>query len=123
MTRRRFPSILLMLALLWQALAGLTPVGQQLGKQEVVNAVLHGQQQEHHHHSDRSLHADSGTISDADGLLHHHVSDGVQTAGLLPPATCNLEGLPRAVPTPWWNAGFCSITLDGLLRPPQHFSV
>ena len=51
----RLRSFLLVPAMVWQAMARLTPGEPGLGTQEVVNLLSHAQDLDHHHHQDRSL--------------------------------------------------------------------
>lgn len=111
----RLRSFLLVFAMVWQALAWLTPVSQGLGTQGMANLLSHAQELDHHHHQDRSLHADDN----AEAPAHFHVSDGVQTMGLVPMSQDGFHFPPPSAPLPRVSDAFCSVTPEGLLRPPQ----
>lgn len=115
---RRFLAILLMLPLLWQGVAGLLPFGQELKVKETTNVFFHAQDIDHHHHVDRSLHASNAL----DNPVHHHVSDGVQVLGLMPQGQMLPHGLASIAPIAGALDAFCSVILEGLLRPPQTFA-
>ena len=111
----RLRSFLLVLAMVWQAMAWLTPMGQELRTQEMANLLSHAQDLDHHHHQDRSLHADDTSEAPA----HFHINDGVQTVGLVPIDQDGFHFLLPSAPLPRVSNAFRSVTPERLLRPPQ----
>lgn len=108
-------ALILLLALLWQTLAWVTPFGISARTNELVHLTEHAQALDHHHHADASLHVadevgndkhlhpDSGAQSFA---LHHLLARHVFVASSVAmPFFADLEPL--------------SVVPDGLLRPPQ----
>ena len=106
---------LLMLVILWQALAWLTPVGQMEKTGEVANLMAHANLVDHHHHDDRSLHMDDS----ADSPGHYHAHEAVQPVGLVPVTVDYLVVVPPAAPPVAHAADVASVFLEGPLRPPQ----
>ena len=105
----------LMLVMLWQAMAWLTPELLQLQTDAIAHLVVHTQDVDHHHHDDDSLHLDA----DARTPVHHHASDGMQPSGLEPVTTAAPVHLPPPLPTARMEEDRPSADLDGLLRPPR----
>ena len=111
----RLRSFLLVLAMVWQALAWLTPVGQGLGTQAMANLLSHAQKLDHHHHQDGSLHADAN----AEAPAHFHADDGVHLVGLVPMSQEGFHFLLPSAPLSGGSYTFRSVTPEALLRPPQ----
>ncbi|MDP3835341.1 MAG: hypothetical protein Q8Q82_15380 [Hydrogenophaga sp.] len=105
----------LMLVMLWQAMAWLTPVPLQLQADAIAHLVVHTQDVDHHHHDDDSLHLEA----DASTPPHHHASDGVQPSGLEPVTATAPVHLPPTVPAVRLEQDRPSADLEGLLRPPR----
>ncbi len=106
----------LILAMLWQALALLTPWGQEQKLTDLSNTMAHAQAVAHHHHDDRSLHMDD-LVTDA--AQHQHASEALQPIGLLP--AVNGFALNRSRSTRFSSsaAPVAAVFLQGPLRPPQ----
>lgn len=105
----------LMLVMLWQAMAWLTPGLLQQQSESIAHLVVHIQDVDHHHHDDDSLHLEA----DASAPAHHHASDGVQPSGLEPVTVAAPVRLPPSVPTVRLEQDRPSADLEGPLRPPQ----
>jgi hypothetical protein len=115
----------LMLAMLWQFLVWLTPLGQAQLSTDITNAWVHAQaasiHAEHHHNdfhdhqSDPSLHLNDHSVDGA----HHHHHEAAQPLGLAP----NSHGLgfdrPQSTQFAGHAAPIATVFLQGLLRPPQ----
>ena len=91
---------LLMIAMLWQSLVWLTPLGQAQLSTDITNAWVHAQaasiHAEHHHdllnhQSDPLLHLNDHNV---DGAHHHH--EAAQPLGLASPSGCAASW--------WWCA-------------------
>lgn len=107
--------VVLLLAMVWQAVA-MARIGSAVNVlADPAHAALHWQAQSHHHHDDGSYHA--GDSADAvQHLLSDHAgaitalwlagTGGVPPMGSAPP----FADAPARVPHP---------VLDGLLRPPR----
>lgn len=111
----RLRAFAMLLAILWQSLAMLSPMSVAAKAMEYEHAALHAQTSGHHHHDDGSLHVEA-----VDSTSHHlHADSGLHSAGL-PPGAINQAlpahatspvGVPLAtIPTPY---------LEGPLRPPR----
>ena len=109
---------LLILVMLWQAMAWLTPGLLQQQTESIAHLVVHIQDVEHHHHDDDSLHLEA----DANTPVHHHASDGVQPSGLEPVTATAPVHLPPPAPTVRLEPDRPSADLEGLLRPPRALS-
>jgi hypothetical protein len=114
---------LLMIAMLWQSLVWLTPLGQAQLSTDITNAWVHAQaasiHAEHHHdllnhQSDPLLHLNDHNV---DGAHHHH--EAAQPLGLAP----NSHGLsfdrPQSTPFAGQADPIATVFLQGPLRPPQ----
>ena len=107
-------ALLLMLAMLWQALFWVTPIGQSKQIQDVENLVAHSQAVDHHH-DDQSLHVDDS----AESQFHHHAHEAVEPAALLPVVVEGPFFTPPGAPPTALLALWASAFLQGPLRPPQ----
>jgi hypothetical protein len=105
----------LLLVMLWQAMAWLTPGLLQLQTDAIAHLVVHTQDVDHHHHDDDSLHLEA----DSSAPVHHHASDGVQPSGLEPVTATAAVHLPPTVPMVRLEQDRPSADLEGLLRPPR----
>lgn len=141
----RARACLLILTLVWQAVAWLSPVGQAQMTERLVNVLAHAQSVAHHHHGDDQHHdhgVDHGHLQDASLLLdeaspsshasateadahpssgapHHHANEAVQSVGLLPQAGDLTAEAPRPPRVSHPSALLASVFLQGPLRPPQ----
>ena len=116
---------LLMIALLWQSLVWLTPLGQAQLSTDINNAWVNAQAQPHradHHHdhqSDPSLHLDDRSV---DGMHHHH-HEAAQPLGLAPQSVGWGFDLPQSTQFVGTAAPISTVFLQGPLRPPQPPSI
>lgn len=123
---------LLMLALLWQAVAGLSPVGQAQMTERLVNTLTHAQSVAHHHHGDDQHHDHgheqdasltldqaSAGVQHANAAAHHHANEAVQSVGLVPQSSDLGAEAPRPPRVSHPSALRASVFLQGPLRPPQ----
>jgi hypothetical protein len=108
-------SVLLLSAMLWQALAMLTPVYVADRVAALNHFIQHSESLQHHHHDDQTLHLDDAEQS----TEHTHTDGGFNSAGLitviwpavwdaLPSAPLTLD--PTTIPFPHH---------EGPLRPPR----
>lgn len=106
---------LLLIAIVWQTAAMLSPFSIEKVAANFDHIVLHSHEATHHHHDDQSAH-----IEDTDeGLQHLHADSGLQTPGLTPTMTSNLSVAQPVSPLVHLLLPRPSPTLDGLLRPPR----
>lgn len=106
--------VVLLAALLWQALALARPGAMANPFADIGHAALHWGEEGHHHHDDGSYHVDDSDESTRH-LLADHVNGTVLTfdTAMAQPhlqADSPAERAARAGPHPF---------LDGLLRPPR----
>lgn len=112
---------LLMIALLWQSLVWLTPLGQAQLSTDITNTWVHAQaiaQAQPHHHdhlSDPSLHLDDHSV---DGMHHHH-HEATQPLGLAPQSVGWGFDLPQSTQFAGTADPISTVFLQGPLRPPQ----
>jgi hypothetical protein len=116
---------LLMIALLWQSVVWLTPLGQAQLSTDITNAWVHAQAKaqdlkhhaDHHHshQSDPSLHLDDHSV---DGMHHHH-HEAAQPLGLAPQSVGWGFDLPQSTQFAGPAAPIATVFLQGPLRPPQ----
>jgi hypothetical protein len=107
--------VLLVLLMLWQTLAWVTPFAIEVKGEQIAHLKVHQQERDHHHHDDPALQL----ASDADSGLHFHADDGFQPPGL--DASIEAIGfgaLPEAAPSAR-SAAPSSVFPDRLLRPPS----
>lgn len=115
---RSFRAFLLLIAMLWQTLAWVTPYGVSERSNELAHLTVHVQELDHHHHADASLHMGEEVDSD----IHLHPDSGAQSVGLFPSTERPVFALtPGSLPCSI-NLEPLSVVLDGLLRPPQALS-
>ncbi len=131
----RARACLLILALVWQAVVWLSPLGQAKMAECLVNALTHAQSVAHHHHGDDQHHdhgAEYGHEQDvalnldeasadhhANAAPHHHANEAVQSVGLVPQAGDLTTEAPRPPRVSHPSALLASVFLQGPLRPPQ----
>ena len=111
----RLRIVLILVAMLWQAVAMLSPnyVAQRSG--EMTHWVVHAQDaNHHHHHDDRSLHMDDSGGS----VVHSHADGSLTAAGLLTASQEGLPVLPPEAPAAVDVLPFEPPFIEGLLRPP-----
>lgn len=109
---------LLMLAMFWQALFSLTPIGQSQQAVDLANLMAHTQSVDHHHHDDQSLHVDDS----ADSQSQHHVHVDVQPTGLVPISLAQTVLKSPGSPPMTHVSQWVSAWLKSPLRPPQTFA-
>lgn len=132
----RARALLLILALVWQAMAWLSPVGHAQMAERLVNALTHAQSVAHHHHGDDQHHDHgaeygheqdatlnldeaSADVHPANAAPHHHANEAVQSVGLVPQAGDVTAEAPRPPRVSHLSALRASVFLQGPLRPPQ----
>ena len=87
-------AILLMLALVWQTAALLTPWVSSHWVSELEHMAVHSQGNGHHHHDDLSLHMDDNDTS----LVHQHADSSTGSIGLWQHTELHvLPGAPHGV--------------------------
>jgi hypothetical protein len=94
---------LLMIALLWQSLVWLTPLGQAQLSTDITNAWVHAQAQPHH--------------------ADHHHHEAAQPLGLAPQSVGWGFHLPQSTQFAGTAAPISTVFLQGPLRPPQPPSI
>jgi hypothetical protein len=114
MLRSAWTTVVL-IALVLQSWAGLTPMGVAQNAQAFAHTLVHAQARNHHHHDDASLHIEQAS----DEAGHVHADDGLQHSALLP-----AEARTAPFPQPRVDGAFAavalaSIYLEGPLRPPR----
>lgn len=114
MPRSAWTTVVL-IALILQSWAGLTPVGVAQNAQAFAHTLVHAQARNHHHHDDGSLHIEQA----GDEAGHLHADDGLQHAALLPAETRTAPFPQPRVDRAVANVALASIYLEGPLRPPR----
>lgn len=109
-------ALLLLLAMVWQTLACLSPWAVAAQAALVAHAALHAQADAHHHHDDQSLHLDDSNA----GTPHAHADPSLQPPGLLPGQAPAVMPLALAAPPSRAEHSGRPPLLAGLFRPPQH---
>jgi hypothetical protein len=113
---KRLPSLLLLLAMFCQSLAGWVPLQLERQVQSLAQVLEHGLMVDHHHHEASAVHHDS---TEADRSAHLHPSEGFQTIALEPESTvvtAQLSKQPRARAP---DDLFRSAALPRWLKPPR----
>lgn len=108
-------ALLLLLAMVWQALAWLTPVHLDHQKEVIAHMVLHAQEVDHHHHADQTLHVEDNGSEPP----HQHAHQAVQLPGLPPTLTLAVADPLPSVLVPGAGTGHAPVFLEGPLRPPR----
>ena len=108
-------AILLMLALVWQTAALLTPWVSSHWVSELEHMAMHSQGNAHHHHDDLSLHMDDNDTS----LVHQHADSSTGSIGLWQHTELHVLPVPRGTVVSCVDALGPAPFLDALLRPPQ----
>ena len=106
----------LILAILWQALVWLTPLGQAQKVADLINTMAHAQAVVHHHHDDQALHMDDHAL---DAAQHQHASEVLQLLGLEPLVNGIAFDRPRTFRFSSNAAPVVTVFLQRPLRPPQ----
>lgn len=110
----RFRAILLLVALLWQILPVLSPLGVEQRTAELEHVSFHGLDIDHHHHDAQSLHVDdTGGTS-----MHFHADGEINTAGLLTTGWSHVATVQLPSPDMAADPLFPSAHPEGLRRPP-----
>lgn len=108
-------ALVLLIAMVWQALAWLAPAHLDHQSEVIAHMVVHAQELDHHHHADQTLHVED----DGSEPPHQHANQAVQLPGL-EPAMRLAAGEPiPSVLVPSAGAGHAPVYLEGPLRPPQ----
>lgn len=109
-------ALVLLMAMVWQALAWLTPIHLDHQAEVIAHLVVHAQEVGHHHHADQTLHV---VEDDGSEPPHQHASQAVQMPGLAPSMTFAAGDLFSSVWVPGTGAGYAPVYLDSPLRPPR----
>ncbi len=112
---RPIRALLLVLVVVWQTAALLTPWVTSHWAAELDHLAVHTQGNGHHHHDDQTLHLDDND----GGLMHQHADTSTHSLGLWQDTVLHLLLVPRAALLSWADALGPPPLLDGLLRPPQ----
>jgi hypothetical protein len=104
-----------LIALVLQSWAGLTPMGVAQNAQAFAHTLAHAQARNHSHHEDGSLHMEQAT----DEAGHLHADDGLQHCALLPAETRTATFPRPRVAGAFAGVALTSIYLEGPLRPPR----
>jgi|GEM_PF-1604838 hypothetical protein len=115
---KRIPVFLLLLAMLWQPMAGWAPAQLERQVQLLAQALAHGLMVDHHHHHDDDfgVHHDS---PEADQVAHLHPSEGFQTVALAPESPQTAPQLLRQPRAQAPDGLFRSAALPRWLKPPR----
>ncbi len=105
----------MLLAMIWQTLAWLTPLHLDEQKEAIAHTLAHAQEVGHHHHADQTLQVENGGGEPA----HQHANQAAQLPGL-PPTMMPTAGDPvSSVLVASVGIGHAPVFLEGSLRPPQ----
>jgi hypothetical protein len=113
---KRLPSLLLLLAMFCQSMAGWVPVQLERQVQSLAQVLEHGLMVDHHHHEDSALRHDS---TEADRAAHLHPSEGFQTIALEPESTVITAQLLTQSRAKAPDDLFRSAALSRWLKPPR----
>jgi hypothetical protein len=108
-------ALVLLLSMIWQALAWLTPVHLDHQKEVIAHMVVHAQEAGHHHHADQTLHVEG----DGSEPPHQHADQEAQLPGLAPVMAFASSNPVHSVWVPSVDPGYAPVFLEGFLRPPQ----
>jgi hypothetical protein len=126
---QRAPVFLLLIALLYQAVAGWAPSQREREVQSLAQALQHSFMVAHHHHDHGHHHGDEDgsavhhESAEADRVAHLHPSEGFQTVSLAPEGraiSVQHQRQPRAQAP---DLLFRSAALPKWLRPPRGLSL
>lgn len=112
---RTLRSLFLILAIVWQSMAVLSPFSIEKIAASIDNSVMHTLEATHHHHDDASAHIEDAS----EGLHHQHADSGMSTLGVLSTITLALSLAAPQTFVAALSATRSSPTLEGLLRPPR----
>jgi hypothetical protein len=119
---RRIRAILLLLAILCQALTLFSPLAVAERAVKLEHIALHSQDARHHHHDDgQAVHMDEADeANSAEGAVQHvHADAGFNTAGLLTTGWATVATVRPLSPSQTVKSLRPSPHLEGLLKPPQ----
>lgn len=121
---RRIRAILLLLAIICQALTMFSPLAVAERAVKLEHIALHSQDASHHHHDDddgQAVHMDEADEADGvDGAVQHvHAYAGFNTAGLLTTGWATVATVRPLSPSKTVKSLGPSPHLEGPLRPPQ----
>lgn len=116
---RRIRAILLLLAIIFQALTLLSPLTVAERAVRLEHIALHSQDANHHHHDDvQAVHMDEADGTDG-AVQHVHADAGFNTAGLLTTGWATVATVRPLSPSNTVKSLGPSPHLEGPLRPPQ----
>jgi hypothetical protein len=107
--------LVLLFAMLWQAVALARPGSTVNVLADAEHAALHWQEEGHHHHEDGSFHLDDSSASTFHGLSDHLTL----TTALLPAVSHHFPLGASPPPGALRDTRVADPFLDGLLRPPR----
>lgn len=119
---RRIRVILLLLAIICQALTMFSPLAVAERAVKLEHIALHSQDARHHHHDDgQAVHMDEADeVDEADGAVQHvHADAGFNAAGLLTTAWATVATVRPLSPSKTVKSLGPSPHLEGPIRPPQ----
>ena len=108
-------ALVLLIAMVWQALAWLTPAHLDHQAEVIAHMVVHAQEVDHHHHADQTLHVED----DSGEPPHQHANQAAQLPGLAPAMSLAAGDPIPSVLVPSAGVGHAPVYLEGPLRPPQ----
>lgn len=108
----------LLLAIVAQTVAMLSPYGVTVRANEAVHYITHAQQTDHHHHHDLSVHIEDTMAADS----HQHASSGLQSFGLITTAIARPSAAPCIAPSLGKLPLYTQPWIDGWLRPPKNLA-
>lgn len=120
---RRIRAVLLLLAIICQALTLFSPLAVAERAVKLEHIALHSQDARHHHHRDDAqvVHMDEADeANSAEGAVQHvHADAGFNTAGLLTTGWATVATVRPLSPSKTVKSLGPSPHLEGPLRPPQ----
>jgi hypothetical protein len=123
---RRIRAILLLVAIICQALTMFSPLAVAERAVTLEHIALHSQDARHHHHDDdaQAVHMDEvDEVDEADGsdgaVQHVHADAGFNTAGLVTTGWATVATVRPLSPSKTVKSLGPSPHLEGPLRPPQ----
>lgn len=111
----RLQSVVLVVALLWQALSMVNPFAGASRADQFAHLVVSVQDEVRHSDADRSQHQNASTALDK----HLHPEEGLVLAGLILTLALAVPSLPQADAVAEQAPGYSPPSLEGLLRPPM----
>lgn len=111
----RLQSVVLVVALLWQALSMVNPFAGASRADQFAHLVVSAQDEVRHAHADRSQHQNASPALDK----HLRPEEGLILAGLILMLALAVPSQPQADPVAVQPPCYSPPPLEGLLRPPM----